>query len=170
MAKFRLIPKLLLAWFLLLSEQINASSSISLVEAAQQISREGNSILIVGADHENSGLTSGITSLLNAFGSKISFNCLFLELPTDIQKELDKAIEKENINIFTRAFLNTKINPTIAAYKRLGAQEALLEKVKQSFEDTFLYVSAQNSSLTNAMTLEFIKFLRKIKNRKHFLP
>lgn len=153
--------KMLFVIFVLCSKQVFAGEPILLKEALPVLVHKNSSIIVLGADHENSGLTTGVVELLKALRGSQTFNCLFLELPTDIQKELDAAVDKENLTIFSRAFLESKIGPTVEAYKKLGAtDERLLEKVRQAFADHLRELSLKNMPVNNSVSFELIKFLK----------
>lgn len=116
---------------------------------------KGNpSIIIIGEDHKNSGLASGINKLLKTVRSSQNFNCLFLELPSDIQPNLDKAILKKDLISFSRTIYDSKISPTIQAYAKMGLSIDKLSEVEISLRTN------QNISLTNfpfnQETLDFV--------------
>jgi len=97
------------------------------------------SIIIIGEDHQNPGLAVGINDLL----STQYFNCLFLELSSDLQLSLDEAVASKNLEHFSQIVIDSKIPAMIHAYQKMGVADQQLESVKSALQ------SVQKSSLAN---------------------
>ncbi len=103
----------------------------------------------------NTGLTRGLIDLISSAQNRFNLNCLFLELPSDIQDQLDLAIENNSLKIFSQAFLESKINSTAAAYIRLGAPSNIGESIREAFATHY-----NDPLLNNSVSSELIDFLK----------
>ncbi len=124
-------------------------------EANAFLIKNNPSILVVGADHANTGLTRGLIDLITSALNQFNLNCLFLELPSDIQNPLDQAIENNSLKIFSQAFLESKINSTAAAYIRLGAPANIRQNIREAFAAHY-----NDPLLNNSVSAELITFLK----------
>ncbi len=127
----------------------------SLNDASEVLKKTDSSVVILGADHANPGLAKGITDLLASLQNQSNVNCLFLELPSDIQNKLSQAIEENSLKQFSRAFLDSKINATTAAYIQLGAPSEISDKIREAFAAHY-----DDEMVDNSVSSQLINFLQ----------
>src|SRR5665213_2407212 len=75
----------------------HASEGFMPVFGAQKIFWPTKSkVLFVGEDHSDPNLAKGLTTLITSSGDRAE--CIFFELPIDLQSALDKALETKDFN------------------------------------------------------------------------
>lgn len=131
-----------------------AGQQIPLDQAVPIILKETPNLIILGEDHKNPSLAIGLNGLLKALRKKQNFNCLFLELSSDIQTQLNESIGQRDLRRFSRSTYNSKNFAYIEAYKRMGVTPEQLETIKSYF------VTHQDEPLSNypfnQETLDFL--------------
>lgn len=128
-------PSILIFTSLILgaSLALAADSGISVSGALKTLVSDQPSLIIVGEDHDNAGLARAVTTLAAALNDERKLNCIFLELPSDSKSELSAAIASDDLNAVATTILKGKLDTTLAAFKKLGYPDSLLEKIKKAW-------------------------------------
>lgn len=111
------------------------AAPIPLKDAVDTILKGNPDIVIVGEDHQNPGLARGILDLLKALRTKDNFNCLFIEVPADLQAAIDREVAEADLAGLTRVIVTGMDEAYLNAYARAGADAANMAYIRQYLID-----------------------------------
>ncbi len=132
---------------------------IELDKAAALILRSNPEVIFVGDDHTNPHLANGILVLLSSLQQIRPVDCLFVEFPIDLQKELDSSLARlDAVGMFKT--LSTAMRPAyLAAFERMGYDANRLVAVLRNIDAVIerADVLAMNRILLNGDLFGFLR-------------
>jgi len=89
-------------------------------DLAAAAARWAGPIAIIGVSHDNKRLADELLEFLKLVRASENFNCLFVEFPTDLQDEFDRAVNEVDIyGLVEEAYLPMR-TPFLWVFRRLG--------------------------------------------------